>query len=114
MLVAEPYSSFKKFSHIGFIQKIKTILAGVWGGITSVRYLKQKGWFIFHSIFIWTMYLVSVWIGFYALEETSIYGIKEALSVLSTGSLAMIVPTPGGLGVYHIFCTTNTHTLRLE
>lgn len=94
---------FKKFAHIGFIQKIKKILAGIWGGITSVRYVKQKGWFIFHSIFIWTMYLVSVWIGFYALQETSIYGLKEALSVLSTGSLAMIVPTPGGLGVYHIF-----------
>lgn len=94
---------FKKFSHIGFIQKIKKILAGIWGGVTSIRYLKKKGWFIFHSIFIWTMYLVSVWLGFYALQETSVYGLKEALSVLSTGSLAMIVPTPGGLGVYHIF-----------
>lgn len=94
---------FRKFSHIGFIQKIKKILAGVWGGITSVRYVKQKGWFVFHSIFIWAMYLLSVWIGFYALEETSVYGLTEALSVLSTGSLAMIMPTPGGLGVYHIF-----------
>lgn len=94
---------FRKFSHIGFIQKIKKILAGIWGGIISIRYVKKKGWFVFHSIFIWTMYFVSVWIGFYALEETSVYSLKEALSVLSTGSLAMIVPTPGGLGVYHIF-----------
>ncbi|WP_276483215.1 lysylphosphatidylglycerol synthase transmembrane domain-containing protein [Paraflavitalea pollutisoli] len=94
---------FKKFSHIGIIQKIKKIVAGVWGGVTSIRYVKKKGWFIFHSIFIWAMYLVSTWIGLYSLEETSIYGIKEALSVLSTGSLAMIMPTPGGLGVYHIF-----------
>lgn len=103
LLVGGTIFVFKKFSHIGFIQKIKKILAGVWGGITSIRYLKKKGWFIFHSIFIWAMYLLSVWLGFYALEETSIYSIKEALSVLSTGSLAMIVPTPGGLGVYHIF-----------
>ncbi|AXY73045.1 UPF0104 family protein [Paraflavitalea soli] len=102
-LVAGTIFVFRKFAHIGLIQKIKKILAGIWGGITSVRYVKQKGWFIFHSIFIWCMYLTSVWIGFYALEETSIYGLKEALSVLSTGSLAMIVPTPGGLGVYHIF-----------
>lgn len=102
-MIAGTIFVFKKFSHIGFIQKIKKILAGVWGGVTSVRYVKKKGWFIFHSIFIWAMYLLSVWLGFYSLEETSIYGIKEALSVLSTGSLAMIVPTPGGLGVYHIF-----------
>lgn len=103
ILVGGAIFIFKKFSHIGFIQKIRKILAGVWGGVTSVRYVKQKGWFIFHSVFIWTMYLVSVWLGFYALQETSIYGLTEALSVLSTGSLAMIVPTPGGLGVYHIF-----------
>ena len=103
LLVAGTIFIFKKFAHIGFIQKIKKILVGVWGGVTSIRYLKKKGWFIFHSIFIWTMYLVSVWLGFYALQETSVYGLKEALSVLSTGSLAMIVPTPGGLGVYHIF-----------
>jgi hypothetical protein len=102
-LVVATIFVFRKFAHIGFIQKIKKIMAGIWGGITSIRYLKKKGWFIFHSIFIWTMYLVSVWIGFYSLQETSIYGLKEALSVLSTGSLAMIVPTPGGLGVYHIF-----------
>lgn len=103
VLVGGAIFIFRKFSHIGFIQKVKKILAGVWGGVTSVRYVKQKGWFIFHSVFIWAMYLLSVWIGFYALEETSVYGLTEALSVLSTGSLAMIMPTPGGLGVYHIF-----------
>jgi uncharacterized protein (TIRG00374 family) len=95
---------FKKFSHIGFIQKVKTILSGVWRGITSARYLKNKGWFAFHTIFIWTMYLMSVQIGLWAMKETSIYGIKQALSVLTMGSLALIVPAPGGgLGVYPAF-----------
>jgi len=95
---------FKKFGHIGFIQKIKKIMLGVWHGLTSVRYLKKKGWFIFHTIFIWSMYLLSVQLGFFAMRETSGYGIKESLSVLTTGSIAMIVPTPGGsIGVYPIF-----------
>jgi uncharacterized membrane protein YbhN (UPF0104 family) len=95
---------FKKFSHIGFIQKIKTIFEGIWHGITSVRYLKNKGWFIFHTIFIWTMYLLSVQIGFWAMKETAVYSIPNALSVLTMGSLAMIVPAPGGgIGVYAWF-----------
>lgn len=94
----------RKFSHVGFIRKIRTIMIGVWHGITSVRYLKNKGWFIFHTIFIWSMYLMSVRLGFLAMQETSGYGLKESLSVLTTGSLAMIVPTPGGsMGVYPIF-----------
>jgi glycosyltransferase 2 family protein len=95
---------FKKFSHIGFIQKIRTIFSGIWHGITSVRYLKKKGWFIFHTIFIWSMYLLSVQIGFWAMKETAVYSIPNALSVLTMGSLAMIVPAPGGgIGVYAWF-----------
>lgn len=95
---------FKKFSHIKFIQKVKTIFEGIWHGITSVRYLKNKGWFVFHTIVIWSMYLLSVQIGFWAMKETSGYGISHALSVLTMGSLAMIVPVPGGgLGVYPLF-----------
>jgi uncharacterized membrane protein YbhN (UPF0104 family) len=95
---------FRKFRHIRFIQKIKTIFQGIWHGITSVRYLKNKGWFIFHTIAIWSMYLLSVQIGFWAMKETSGYGIPQALSVLTMGSLAMIVPAPGaGLGVYPLF-----------
>jgi uncharacterized protein (TIRG00374 family) len=95
---------FKKFSHSNFIKKIKTIFEGIWHGITSVRYLKNKGWFVFHTIFIWSMYLLSVQIGFWAMKETAVYSIPQALSVLTMGSLAMIVPTPGaGLGVYALF-----------
>lgn len=95
---------FKKFTHIRFIQKIKTIFEGIWHGITSVRYLKNKGWFVFHTVFIWSMYLLSVQIGFWAMKDTSVYGIPHALSVLTMGSLAMIVPAPGGgIGVYAWF-----------
>jgi hypothetical protein len=94
---------FRRFAHIGLIAKIKKLMAGVWTGIISVRYLKNKKWFFFHSVFIWAMFLLSVQIGLWALKETSGYGVKEALSVLSTGSLAMIIPTPGGIGVYPIF-----------
>ena len=103
ILIAAVWLVFRKLSHIGFVQKIKQILKGIWSGIISVRYLKNKKWFVFHTIFIWTMFLLSVQIGLWAFKETSGYGIKEALSVLTTGSLAMIIPTPGGIGVYPIF-----------
>ena len=102
---------FKRKSHLSIVVKTRKVLAGIWRGITSVRYLKNKGWFIFHTIFIWTMYLVSIRMGLYALRETSVYGTKEAFSILTTGSLAMIVPAPGqGMGVYPVFVQ---ETLRL-
>ena len=94
---------FKRFSHTSFIQKIKKILRGIWDGLISVRYLKNKGWFIFHTVFIWLMYLLSVQLGMFALKETQGFGIKESLSVLSTGSIALVIPTPGGIGFYPVF-----------
>jgi hypothetical protein len=94
---------FRRFAHSAPIMKIKKVVAGIWAGVISVKDLKKKKWFIFHSIFIWVMFLLSVQIGLWALKETAGYGLKEALSVLSTGSLAMIIPTPGGIGVYPIF-----------
>lgn len=92
----------RKFAHIGFIQKIKTIIKGIWHGLTSVRFIKKKGWFLFHTVFIWTMYLVSVRIGMFALEDTAIYGLKPSLSTLATGSIAMIL-MPNGIGAYPVF-----------
>lgn len=90
---------FRRFSHFLLIKKINTIFKGIWQGVISVRDVKQKGWFFFHSGFIWVCYLLSIRIGFYAMEQTSVYGIKESLSVLSMGSVGMIA-TQGGIGAY--------------
>ena len=90
---------FKKFAHISLIQKIKEILKNIWHGLTSIRYLKNKGWFIFHTVLIWVLYLAAIRTGMAAMKETSMYGIKESLSVLCMGSIGMIA-TQGGVGAY--------------
>ncbi|MBX9783127.1 MAG: flippase-like domain-containing protein [Chitinophagaceae bacterium] len=90
---------FQRFGDNTIIKKIKNIFKGVWSGLMTIRYIKQKTNFILYSIFIWVLYLTSTRIGFYALQEVSHLGIKEALSVLSFGSVGMIV-TQGGIGAY--------------
>jgi uncharacterized membrane protein YbhN (UPF0104 family) len=91
-----------RFAHVSVIQKIKKIFRGIWQGLVSVKEVKQKGWFFFHTIFIWVCYLLSIRMGFYAMEQTSMYGIKESFSVLTMGSVGMIV-TQGGIGAYPLF-----------
>ena len=90
---------FKKFAHVSLVQKMKEVLRNIWHGLTSIRYLKNKGWFIFHSILMWVLYLAAIRVGMAAMKETSVYGIKESLSVLSMGSIGMIA-TQGGVGAY--------------
>jgi glycosyltransferase 2 family protein len=90
---------FKRFAHTLVIGKIKAIAKGVWEGLTSVRLVQKKGWFFFHSVLIWFLYLAAIKLGFYAIEATSSYGWLAAFSVLSLGSVGMIV-TQGGIGAY--------------
>lgn len=77
----------------------KKIGRRVWEGVSAVRHLKQRKLFIVYTILIWTLYLAGGYIGFQAMEATSHYGISEAFTVLSAGSVGMVI-TPGGIGGY--------------
>lgn len=90
----------KKKKNIGDIKGLFIkILRSVVEGVGSIRHLKKRKLFVFYTILIWTIYLLGGYIGFMALQETQHYGIKEAFTVLSAGSVGMIA-TPGGIGAY--------------
>jgi uncharacterized protein (TIRG00374 family) len=91
---------FKKISHLAFVIKINIILRGIWQGLISVRYIKNKGLFFLYTTLIWSLYLLSTYMGFLAMKDMSEYGIKAAFSALSFGSLGMIIPSPGGIGPF--------------
>jgi len=90
---------FSRLGHINIVQKIRDILIGVWHGLISVRSLKNKPLFFFYTFSMWMMYLLSTWVGFFAIDETSRLGLADALTVLAMGSVGMIL-SPGGIGAY--------------
>lgn len=83
------------------IIKLKGIHIGLKEGFYSIIRLKKRKAFIFHSFFIWAMYLLQIYIGFNALAATSGLGLGAAFSVLSLATLAMIV-APGGIGTFPV------------
>ncbi|HTN06404.1 lysylphosphatidylglycerol synthase transmembrane domain-containing protein [Agriterribacter sp.] len=87
------------FATSRFIQTIKKLLKGVWVGIASIKHMENKGLFLFHTFFIWTMYLLSIRIGLYTMEAVSHLGFKACFAILSFGSIAMLA-TQGGIGAY--------------
>ena len=91
---------FKRLSHLPFVAKTKNVFRGIWQGLISIRYIKNKGLFIFYSLCIWALYLYSTYMGFFAMHEMAQYGIRGALSALTFGSFGMIIPSPGGIGSY--------------
>jgi uncharacterized protein (TIRG00374 family) len=68
-------------------------------GVTSIRSLRRPGLFVVLTMLIWLLYLAGGYLGFLAFRETSIYGVKEAMAILSSGSIGMVI-SPGGVGAY--------------
>ncbi len=93
---------FKKFPNSKVILKINNFLKGIAEGFRSIKNLKHRRAFILHTFFIWGMYLLQIYIGFFAMEGTYHLGIKAACSVLTLATLAMIA-TPGGIGSFPFF-----------
>jgi glycosyltransferase 2 family protein len=93
---------FKKFKHIKFVQRIKSIFIGIKVGLLSVKNLKNKRLFIFHSVFIWSCYLGGTYLGFYAIKETSVLPVLSVFPVLAFATVATMI-TPGGIGLYPVF-----------
>ncbi len=93
---------FNQFSHLKVVMVAKKILKGIWEGLSSIRKLKQKGFFIFYSVLIWSLYIGGTWVGLLATQGTSHLGLPHAVSALAFASIGMIV-TPGGIGAYAYF-----------
>jgi uncharacterized protein (TIRG00374 family) len=89
----------KKKTFTDVIALFKRIGKSVWQGISAVQHLKKRGLFLLYTVLLWSLYLLGGYIGFFALQETQQYGIKQAFAVLSAGSIGMIA-TPGGIGAY--------------
>jgi uncharacterized membrane protein YbhN (UPF0104 family) len=91
---------FARYGSKGFFYKLKLFFKGIGEGLLSFTRVKEKGWLVFYTIFMWSMYLLSIYIGFFAFPSITHLGVKGSLSVLTFGSIGMIIPTPGGVGSY--------------
>ncbi len=90
---------YKKFKNNIVFEKINNVLLGVKEGFSSINKLQNKKAFWAHTIFIWLMYLLQIYVGFKAMDFTANLGIDAACAILTIGTLAMIV-TPGGMGAF--------------
>ncbi len=85
--------------------KIKTTLGRVKDGALAIFKLKRKAAFIGYSWLIWICYCLMTFSVVLAFDETSRVGILGAVTVFTTGGVAMTLPLPGGTGSYHMLVT---------
>jgi uncharacterized protein (TIRG00374 family) len=91
----------KKIMKSKFVLKITRVLKGFSEGLKTVTKLKKPYLFIFHSVFIWVIYFLGIYVGFKALPETSVLGVGASFAILFFGTFAFIL-VQGGIGAYQI------------
>jgi len=81
---------------------LNNFISGVGEGFKTIKKLRKRKLFLLHTVFIWTMYLGQIYVGFKGMDATATLPISAAFSVLTLATLSMIV-TPGGIGSFPIF-----------
>ncbi|WP_044117860.1 lysylphosphatidylglycerol synthase transmembrane domain-containing protein [Alkaliflexus imshenetskii] len=76
-------------------------------GFLSFRDVKQKGWFIFHSVMIFVLYFLMMYLSFFAFSYTAHLLPVAALTVFVFGTLGMLAPVQGGIGPWHFMVITS-------
>lgn len=104
----------KKIIASVWFQKVKAFLLGIAEGFKTIRKIEKKGMFVFHTIFIWSMYLLMTYVCFFAFTGTSMLGLDDGLFVTIVGGLGMVLPAPGGIGAYHAAVIAGLTALEID
>jgi len=95
------FQLIKKSNH-PFIKKVQKFVYGLIQGVISIFKMKKKWAFIFHTVFIWGMYILMFYVVTFALPETSNLPFGAIIVGFVVGGLSMAL-TNGGLGTYPVF-----------
>ena len=90
----------KKSSH-PFIQKIRNFGLGLLDGVKSILHMKHNTAFIFHTLFIWGMYVGMFWVMKFTVPGTAEAPLGVILASFVIGAFAMSA-TNAGMGLYPI------------
>jgi uncharacterized protein (TIRG00374 family) len=88
-----------KKSNSKFALKIKTFVNGVIEGVLSIFKMKNKWAFMFHTLFIWTMYVLMFYFTSFSIEETRNIPFAAILIGFISASFS-IAATNGGIGSF--------------
>lgn len=81
--------------------KVRSFLKGLWEGLMSVKNVNRPISFIIYTVLIWLMYILQVFVCYFAFEELAGLSFSSAIVIMVFGSLAVIF-VPGGTGVYQL------------
>ena len=82
--------------------KLRDTIRGFREGLLTILHLERPFVFVLHSINIWLMYYLMTYLAFFAFAPTADLPAIAGLLVFTFGAFGIVIPTPGGMGTYHL------------
>jgi len=101
LVVVAIYFLRNTFKQSSIYKRIVSILQNFKEGFISIKNIKRKGWFWFHSVFIWFCYYLMLYVTFFAFDFTRDLNPIAGLTTFVLASFGMVAPVQGGIGAWH-------------
>lgn len=84
-----------------FFSRIYLAIRRFGEGLKTIVHMRNKWKFIFHTLFIWLMYYLMLYMAFFSFDFTSHLSVLAGLTTVVLGSYGMVAPVQGGIGAWH-------------
>lgn len=96
---------WKTLKETAIAKKIIALINSFIDGVKTVSKLRNPMLFLIHTITIWLMYYLMLYLCFFAYAPTIGLSPLAALLAFTFGTFGMVIPSPGGMGTYQIAIT---------
>jgi len=100
-LILVVFACRKLFKRLPFYKKLKEVFSNIGDGFKSIKNLDHKWPFIFHTIAIWFLYYLMLYVVFFAFDFTSNLSPLVGLTLFAMSTVGMVLPVQGGIGAWH-------------
>jgi hypothetical protein len=88
-----------------FFDKIKVTTRNFVEGLFAIRQLENWPLFVLYTAAIWMFYISMTYVPFFMFDFPGEFGLTytDAVILTAVSAVGISVPTPGGIGSYHLF-----------
>lgn len=101
---------YRRWHDSRLMLRLRTLVTELWQGFATVITMKHRGLFILLSLLLWTCYFTQLYVALFAFPFTRElcgqselgFGLEPCLVAFVLSSIAMGIPSNGGLGPWNI------------
>ncbi len=92
-------------------RRVRTFVKGILQGAGTCIHMPKKGWFFIYTFLMWGMFLMMTLSIIWSLPENYNLNLVDGIFIMLVGSIASVIPVPGGFGAFHYLVAMALQTI---